>query len=204
MPNWCTNIVTFTHSDPKMIARVVLAYNKGSLMGTFFPCPKELYDTVAGSVGSGTPEARELEIQEKLNVAQHGYKNWYDWCVANWSTKWDVGRREREDKVKIKRADKKVTLSFESAWCPPIEFYVKMTEQYGFKIHARYFESGCGFVGQWEDGTEDSWDYSGFESSREALEFLQENVPAELLDDFGIEDWLQDMINEEAAAESNE
>lgn len=205
MPNWCQNIVSFKHHDPQMIARVVRAYNKGALMGTFFPCPKELHDTVAGVVGpKGSPEAREHEIQEQLNVKQFGHKNWYDWQIANWGTKWDLGRGKGEDKLSVKRTATEFTLSFDSAWSPPIDFYVKMENQYGYRIHARYFEPGCGFIGQWEEGTEDNWDYSGFDTTKEALEFLQENAPAELLDDFGIEDWLRDCMADEAAAETEE
>ena len=37
MPNWCSNTVTFTHSDPAMIQRVVDNFVKGGFFNSFVP-----------------------------------------------------------------------------------------------------------------------------------------------------------------------
>lgn len=197
MPNWCSNTVTFKHKNPKMIEKVVKGFNAGGLMGAFYPCPKALSGTLAGSHAKGTPEAKDLEIQQKINVETYGFKDWYDWQTTKWGTKWDVGRREYDEKLKVKKGATEITLSFDSAWSPPIPFYEKMHDDEGFEITAKYFEPGCGFIGVWENGADDTYDYSGFDTGKEALAWLKENAPADLLDDFGIEDWFEGMTNDD-------
>jgi hypothetical protein len=53
--------------------------------------------------------------------------------------------------------DKGVVLSFDTAWSPPIEFYIFMKGQ-GFHIRASYFEPGMGFCGDWIDGRDNYYD----------------------------------------------
>lgn len=188
MPNWCNNVVTFKHHDPKVVARLVKAFNSGRMMSDFFPCPKELVETMAGSCAKGTTEAKEHELRQKQNIKEYGYANWYDWQVAEWGTKWDVGRKDYDEKVKVKRGAKEVTLAFDSAWSPPINFYEKMRDEQQFEINAQYFEPGCGFVGQWttEDG-EVTYQFSSTDRK-----WLKANIPANLLDTFGILDFFSD------------
>lgn len=187
-----------------MIEKIVKGFNSGKLMASFYPCPAELSNTLAGSVPKGTPEAKDLEIQRKLNVETYGFSDWYDWQTTKWGTKWDVGRNQNHgEKVKVKKDATEVTLSFESAWSPPIPFYEKLHDDQGFEIHARYFEPGVGFVGEWRDGVDDTYDYSGFDTWQEALTWLQENASAALIDDFGIEEWLTDMGDEDEEADSD-
>ena len=39
MPNWCANVVTIGHSDPKMVERVRSAFEAGRLCNEFLPHP---------------------------------------------------------------------------------------------------------------------------------------------------------------------
>ena len=39
MPNWCSNSVTLTHSDPEMIVRAKNAIEQGELLNEFVACP---------------------------------------------------------------------------------------------------------------------------------------------------------------------
>jgi len=153
MPNWCNNGLTLTHSDPAMIDRVVKG--KEGLLQEFIPCPQELIDTVSGFVGEGQDA---LDAKQKANVEKYGYATWYDHNVAKWGTKWDVSADsiEREDA-------NTVTLSFESAWAPPTGAYETMMEL-GFGVKAFYYEPGMCFVGKWEDGVDDYFEY-GSETS---------------------------------------
>lgn len=204
MPNWCNNTVTFKHENPKMIEKVVKGFNKGQLLAEFYPCPKELTETLAGARPKGTPEGKALEIQHKLNVETYGFADWYDWQTSNWGTKWDVGRDQNDPrKIKVKKGATEVTLSFDSAWSPPIPFYEKLHQEHQFEINARYFEPGCGFIGVWENGNDDTFDYTGFDTSREALDWLKENAPADLLADFGIEEWFTDMMGDSEETDSD-
>jgi hypothetical protein len=182
MPNWCNNSITLKHEDPAMIDRV-LKGQEGLLM-EFLPTPKELTETVAGFTGEDKREAHEA--QQQANIEKYGYKDWYDWNIANWGTKWDVSADsiEREDA-------NTVSLSFESAWAPPTGAYEKLMEL-GFKITAYYYEPGMCFVGKWEDGCDDYFEY-GDETSATVREAIGE----ELDDYFGISESMREYEEED-------
>ena len=173
MPNWCNNVLEISHVSKDMMARVIKsAEAKGDepgLLGEFFPCPKEL-QIVAGSVGvQGSPEQEALELQEDLNRKKFGYANWYDWQVNEWGTKWDIC----EASVTPEPDGYKATLSFDTAWSPPIQAYAKL-EELGFTIKAYYYEPGMCYAGIYEDGEDDCYEYSAMDSSQVAEEFPKE------------------------------
>ena len=175
MPNWCNNIVELSHENPEMMERAVKSFNDGSFLNEFVPVPKDLQIT-AGSFGD-TPEQKALELQEAANKEKHGYANWYDYCVNEWGTKWDI---EPYEPVSLGE-DGRLTMSFDSAWSPPCNAYEKLVDL-GFSIRAYYNESGMCFAGVWEDGDDDFYPYSDCANSTEVAEFLPE-----VLDDmFGI------------------
>lgn len=182
MPNWCDNTVTFKHDDPEKIKRIVTAWNSGKFMSAFFPCPKDLEETTCGFLGDG-PEQRELEAKEVFNERTYGYKNWYDWQVAEWGTKWDVGREKGRRGVSVKTNAKSVKLSFSSAWSPPISFYEKMHGQLGYKIEAYFFEPGVGFCGSWRDGTLADFSLENIKT----VDDLRATIPAKIVKEFNID-----------------
>ena len=149
MPNWCSNHVKLRHSDPSMLVRAQEGFREGKLLSTFHPCPQEVAETESAYYPSGSPEETALRLREEDNLKKYGARNWYDWQVANWGTKWDVGGENCSDDLE----DGELTLGFDSAWGPPIEAYVKMTEL-GFEIVAYYYEPGMGFCGSWVNGAD--------------------------------------------------
>jgi hypothetical protein len=155
-----------------MIDRVVNATD--GLLMEFLPTPAPLVETMAGSYGD-TDKQRKLEEQEAENIRLFGYKNWYDWNIANWGTKWDfsLDNVERQD-------PNTVTAAFESAWAPPIDAYRKLLAL-GFEIEAMYYEPGMCFVGKWDNGEDDYYEYGGETSAT-----VREAIGAELDDYFGI------------------
>lgn len=177
MPNWCNNTVEITHADPAMIERVRKGFNEGKLLNEFLPVPEDLQIT-AGFLGKDTPEQAELERKEQANLEKYGHKNWYDWCVANWGTKWDVGADGYEAEDNGKGG---LTLTFDSAWSPPTDAYATLVEQFGFSIRAYYYEPGMAFAGIWEDGNDEFYEYGGLNSDG-----IREELPQELDEMFGI------------------
>ena len=176
MPNWCNNTLTLEHEDPAMIARAKAAFLDGRLLDEFIPVPKDLH-IVAGSVGAkDSPEQIALEAQEKANLEAHGYATWYDYCVNEWGTKWDVGG----DDGTYNDIEGGIIVSFDSAWAPPTNAYEKLHEM-GFKILAMYYEPGMAFAGVWEDGIDDYYEYGGMNSDE-----IEETLPTELDEAFGI------------------
>jgi hypothetical protein len=175
MPNWCNNTVTLEHEDPAMIERAKVAFAEGKFLHEFVPVPLCLTETVAGCLGDPEKQA-ELEKSEQDNLNAYNYKNWYDFCVAEWGTKWDVGG----DDGYVNDIEGGVILSFDSAWAPPVNAYARLIEQ-GFKVHAMYYEPGMCFAGVWDNGEDDYYEYGDMNSDEAA-----ETLPPELDEAFGI------------------
>lgn len=186
-PNWCFNDATISHKEPEMIDRLEKACETGILQ-EFIPCPKELLDTVA------SPGTKDVDLQErhKTNVEKYGHPDWYDWCVANWSTKWDITADSPE------RNGNEIYIMFDSAWAPPIAAYRKL-EEMGFVIDAYYHESGMGFAGHYEQGEEE---YVEYDFSNENWRETMSDEVADMLES-EYESWLewQAMEEEESKAE---
>lgn len=187
MPNWCNNSITIRHSDPAMIQRVI---NSKGLLMEFFPTPQDLLDTVAGFPGEDKREAHEAQM--KRNLEKYGYKDWYDWNVANWGTKWDV---DLEDPELLD--PNTVSAWFDSAWAPPVNAYEKLIEL-GFYIKAYYNECGMGFCGVWEGDSENGFDDDYCEYSGETSETVREAIGPELDDFFGISETMAEYESENA------
>ena len=191
MPNWCNNSVEIYHEDPAMIERVREAFNDGRLLDEFIPVPQALRDTVSGSMGED--KRAEHEAQQAANVEKYGYANWYDFCVNEWGTKWDIGA----DGNPAQDFPGGLSLGFDSAWAPPCAAYEKLTEQ-GFRIRAMYYEPGMGFAGVWDNGIDDFYEYGGLDSKG-----IAETLPAELDEAFGISESVAEWEAENAEEEEN-
>lgn len=175
MPNWCVNQVHLTHEDPTMIARAIEGFEKGELLNTFIPCPEELNDTIKGFVGD---KQDELEAQQARNIEKYGYPSWYEFKVAEWGTKWDIGGGY-EGQL-IRHDANYITLNFDSAWSPPIEAYAKLSEL-GFLVDAMYYEPGMGFCGRYTtDAGELTVNIVG------DSEWVSENIDPDVVEAFNI------------------
>ena len=190
MPNWCLNRATFTHDDPEQITRLINAAKVGKLFNEFLPMPPELLEEAP--VGDDYQE-RSAAIAQR-NQEQFGYTSWYDWSIANLGTKWDISEVD-EDWMTKSEDGKTVSLSFDTAWAPPTEWYDNID---GFLIEAYYYEPGVGFVGKWtsEDG-DDQYEID----MGEDIDIVRERIPTDILDEFGIieemEYWQEEQDEEE-------
>lgn len=142
MPNWCYNNLDITAKTPEqkeMLEKVSKAEAADGFIGMFMPLPEILEDTT-----SPTPQDID-EVQQNAMIAQTGYDNWYDWQVNNWGTKWDP------EIVSCDFDGETLSVSFDSAWSPPIAFYEWLVEQ-GYEVSANYYEPGMDYAGEWVDG----------------------------------------------------
>jgi hypothetical protein len=178
MPNWCDNSISLTHKDPEMIKRAFNAYNDGKLLEEFIPVPDQLKEATA-SFGE------EYKDQNEKNVAETGYASWYDYCIDQWGTKWDISPYSAE----VVNDGLTLEGTFETAWAPPLEAYRKL-EEMGFTIEATYYEPGMGFVGSYEDGEDDCYETPG--TLEEA-----ETIPEYLDERYGITEYLKEMLEQE-------
>lgn len=171
MPNWCNNTVRLVHADPAMIVRAKEALTKGTFFDEFVPVPKDLAITPAS-----TDTSDEVI---KANVEKHGYGSWYEFCVNEWGTKWDADCHSVDTDPEYPDTLEAV---FDTAWSPPIAFYEKL-ERMGFQVEAKYYESGMGFAGMYQDGTDDYYDLGDMSASD-----VEHSIPEELDAEFGISD----------------
>jgi hypothetical protein len=159
MPNWCNNGVTITHTDSDEITALADAMAEGRFLDHVKPVPQDLKDTMSGSYGDDERQAL-LEAKTASNLEKYGYGNWYDFCVNEWGTKWDV---DCDGTVHLDDEGHTVHASFDSAWAPPIGIYEEL-EAKGFEVRAYYYEPGMGFVGKWENGYDDCHNLDGARS----------------------------------------
>ena len=180
MPNWCNNNLTLEHEDPAMITRARDALLRGEFLNEFIPVPADL-QIVAGSVGDPVEQA-ELERKTAENVEKYGYGNWYDFCVGEWGTKWDVGCEGSTD---VHPDGKMLHTYFDSAWSPPINAYSKL-EELGFKVNAMYYEGGMAYAGAYGDGNDEEINLEGMSADE-----IEQNHP-ELDEAFGISESIRE------------
>lgn len=170
MPNWCDNYVEISGKDKASIDRVVTAFEAGTLCAEFVPIPEALRDT--------TSPNRDEASAEKL-IEETGYSDWYSFCVNEWGTKWDVGSEDRSCDGVGRDSDTYVTLSFQSAWSPPIGLYEKL-EELGYSVRAYYYEPGMAYAGIFENGFCEDYSLEG------TSEEVKEEIPESLDEMFGI------------------
>ena len=193
MPNWCNNTLELQHEDPAMIERAKKAFADGKFLEEFIPVPESLH-IVAGRVGDDNdPKQIELEAQEKANIAQHGYATWYDFCVNEWGTKWDVGGDDYN--APQQDSPNKITMSFDSAWAPPTAAMDKFMDL-GFSVRLYYYEPGMCFCGIYDENGDDYYDLSDMNS-----EAVREELPEVLDEMFCISECMAEYEQENAEEE---
>lgn len=182
MPNWCNNFASVTGPKDR-IAELKEAYDRGEFCNAVVPVPKDLTETVAGSVPEGA-ERDAHEAQMKRNLELYGAKDWYDFCVNRWGTKWDFGGDGTAD---ISDDGTCLTISFDSAWAPPTGIYETLTEQ-GLTVEACYYESGMCFAGMWtSEYGDDCYDLSNMSADE-----IADTIPQELDDCMGITEGIRE------------
>ena len=193
MPNWCNNTVSIAHQDPAKLYALVEAINEGKFCNHVIPVPKDLTDTVAGYPGEDKEAEHKLQMERNLKL--YGAKDWYDFCVARWGTKWDV---DAYDKVEYDDQHDKhgITFGFDSAWSPPIGVYEALVEQ-GFSVCAFYYEPGMAYCGKWSD--EDGDEY--YEIGGLTSEQVRETIPEDLDDCMGISETMAEYEDMEREGE---
>ena len=194
MPNWCNNTVEINHKDPAKMYELVGAINEGKFFNHVIPVPESLA-IVAGRVGEDTdPKQIDLEAQEKLNEAQHGYKNWYDFCVNKWGTKWDTDAYEPVE-YDSEHDKNGVTFGFDSAWAPPCGVYEELMAK-GYTVRAYYYEPGMAFAGIYDENGDDCYDIGGYTS-----ETVKDAIPESLDEMFGISETMAEYESMESEDE---
>lgn len=182
MPNWCDNTIRVS-GEAADISKFKEWLDDGkAFLSKINPTPQPLVETVSGFHGD-PEEQKKLEEKSAANVKEFGHANWYDWNIANWSTKWDVDAEIAD----FDTTDTEVIMSFQSAWAPPQRAISTLAEKFpSLNIRHSYFEGGMCFVGIDE-----------YEKGEVVNEIYSENSETEqwkqlARDEFGWEPWPDD------------
>ena len=82
--------------------------------------------------------------QAKQNVERYGFRDWYDWSVTKWGTKWNGGEVDVES-----LEPESFTIHFSTAWSPPVPVIEAMCERFPeIDAEMSYAETGCWFAGK--------------------------------------------------------
>lgn len=157
MPNWCANSCRLTApQDNPMMGKILDELKKGQDAKWFQavkPVPQPLVDAEAS-------QAHRLSEEGQTLVEQFGHSNWYDYCVAEWGTKWEatIDRYEQDGDS--------IIVYFDTAWAPPDGIFAAM-EEAGIKVEAAYCEQGIGFMGYRKDGVDYLCDMPEYEEDED-------------------------------------
>lgn len=180
MPNWCSNSATIRFPTKEKADEF-----------------KATIERVQSDYAFKDSNGNEVTILGHF-VPEPNYENddqgWYWWRVENWGTKWDITLYDwwEED-------DCAVSLTFDSAWSPPIESYRAMQDQ-DIVVHATYYEPGMCFVGSFEDGEDVFYNYSEISDPDEVRDYIGESLD----DEYGVSETMRMWAEEEALAESGD
>ena len=190
MPNWCDNNISITGPNSVIDKIEKITKDEGRLLNYFYPMPTELDNTTAD--GS----------KDKAMIKKHGYSNWYDWAVDNWSTKWDVNEFfgvERHNLIDS-LDESTITFAFSSAWAPPIGAYEHfINENSNVSIRASYFEPGCDFMGIWDNGDDNCYEVSTIAPKGSKDNFWTSDEGKELDETFNITEGMAEYEAEQEA-----
>lgn len=143
MPNWCYNSLS-VHGDRESLVKLTEAVTRPhdpslatTTMGVeqadydltvLFPVPDDLKIRAVFFSNEDTPEANELRVKQEANMAKYGYKDWYEWCIANWGTKWSP--RIEEWEINDWGGESTISASYETAWSPCDKLIREVSRQF--------------------------------------------------------------------------
>jgi len=141
--------------DNPMMGKILDELKKGKDAQWFQavkPVPQPLMDALATH--------GEMSDEQKKLVEEFGHRSWYDYCIAEWGTKWDASiERYVQDGDSI-------IVYFDTAWAPPEGIYAAM-EAAGIEVEATYIEQGVGFMGYRKDGIDHMCDTPDYEENED-------------------------------------
>lgn len=203
MPNWCSNSITIQGSTDTLKplweqAQANWKNEDYGLLNAMVPIPEALKGTTSPAPDDGSQPYVD------------GHTNWYDWCINNWGTKWDINDEGLEF-TDNGDGTASITGWFESAWAPPIAAYnTFLDDNDGCSLYSSYEEGGMDFAGIYEDGDDDYMENlsEACEAVVRGTETLEEQSELfrRLDDEFDLvenrREYIEEQIEEEKAEET--
>jgi hypothetical protein len=129
MPNWCSNVLTVTGPKKDLATFKKKVRGRGDV-ADLSPAERKKQPVKCFSLHSTVPKPKSLG------------DGWYEWCLANWGTKWDV------DADLTENDPERLEYVFDSAWAPPTSWVIATSKQFPtLSFRLWYAEGGCDFAG---------------------------------------------------------
>jgi len=118
MPNHVSNTILVGGTE-KEVQAVIEFMKADDGMSDFdfnqlIPRPKSL------DITAGTHLSEDEKRSEQINIELYGAKNWYDWSITNWGTKWNAYDVHIEGDI----------ISFDTAWSHPFPVIQALCEKF--------------------------------------------------------------------------
>lgn len=193
MPNWCNN--TFELVGPKEEIKKFESFleerNGKDWFDFFAPCPDELKNV--GDVSFHTSEKQTQPLIEK-----YGYSDWYSFGIGEWGCKWNC---DANDWTVNEYDEENLSINFwfDSPWGPPENLYQNISDgKFGEDLHvfAEWHEEGMAFIGRFDDGFSETFEYSDLDSL--------DGIPEDLIENWNLREMLEERADEYEDDESDE
>ena len=186
MPNWCNNSITIKGST-ETVGTFWKEVKEVGFLQAMKPMPKELDGTTSPTPKQGVPQP-----------LVDGHDNWYAWRVDNWGTKWEVDHEEGLEYTDNGDGTSSITGWADSAWAPPINAFQTFADDMdGCYVELKYWESGMDFIGVWDSEGGDAYYDDVSTMVTDDPTWSEDKVLYELVGDFGLEEWFDEMKEEE-------
>lgn len=175
MPNWCNCDLMIEGNENKI--QDLFSFVKGDIpesneeislfdFNKIIPMPSSL-------MISSPPQEKDMIIA-KENLEKYGYTDWYDWCKANWGTKWPAS----DILISKEKINNIYKITFNTAWSPPFPIIEKLGQMYPdllFIFH--YFEPNMLFAGRFIVQNENiSDEYFNYKDDMKHVEEIGRNI----------------------------
>jgi len=130
MPTWCSQFVE-VRGEEKEIKRMINSFRvdkstrgkyeeeSGWDINQLFPVPDELAETPHASIiPEWSQEEKDLWLKNKQeeNLAKFGARDWFEWQIKNYGTKWGASYIQIDEEA-LSNCSDSFSFKFESPWC---------------------------------------------------------------------------------------
>jgi len=170
MPNHCTNLLSCTSNDLGKVLKPYMTEDGRNIdFNKILPMPEGIRKThdrstmqEIASIKYGTIEyearEKEMKILHEANEKTYGVPSWYEWCVANWDTKWNAYSCWTLEEGSGLTLEEISDLGFQTAWSPPINVIRQLSKLTGESFRMSYYDEGWMFGGVFNVSTDGETD----------------------------------------------
>jgi hypothetical protein len=146
MPNWVHHFLIITGlkaERERFIAECFTANSDGMNLDfdKLIPQPEHIKESTKGLTNfADEPGSGDLLLRVGNTP---GFPAWYEWCCENWGTKWNACY------TSVKLESEAITLSFDTAWSPPMPIFDELARRFPqLKIEGYFIEEMHHFGGR--------------------------------------------------------